>query len=452
MNNNKGYSLTELLLAIFVLSIVMLGIAGIMRSTSQFYRNGVQEVRVQEEAQLAVNLIEELVVDATSAPVWTSSDDDESTDDSDEFVRKISFKDEEESDVEIYFAHGALDPDAPEGTVQYLPGNIIMNVTKKDGTVINDQILAEYVTSFKVAGADAPSTTGDNKISVAVGMDNNGYEYEASKEIYMRNLVENPNISIRTETTSDDDSSTDTWDYEVVLNRFDSYNLTSMCGADPSVEPEKLNGFDDDFEIDSDATSVSVKIKDAVSQAFAVQPNPTHSDSGLRCTRGDSTTFTIKFTFLPVVISANPSSDIFIHYNDDAGVNDDQGYQTYLDVQGIDINKALASGAFTAKANVAIGGSYFMDSGSKYDFVLSSDQKTMANMKTIHVAQMKFGIEPAILDNGIIIACGNGAQLGLYTGNSTTELKVDIILKRTSDNSTYTFPVTYKYRIAGNVL
>ncbi len=428
MNNNKGYSLTELLLAIFILSIVMLGIAGILRSTSQFYRNGVQEVRVQEEAQLAVNLIEEMLVDAKTKPTF-----DNDVEGGGSGVCKLSFKDETGTDVNVKYYPQSNASHPNQLTIDY-----------DDGTPDDDEILADYVTSFVVDGIDATPADGDNKISVSVSMDNRGYKYTASKEVFMRNLVENNTISINTTLTDDDDDDTD-WDYEIVLNRFDSYNVTTMCGADPTKTITKLNNFDTDYQVDTSTGCIVVKIKDAVSQAFATKTTPTYADAGLQCTMPDgTTTIKIKFTFLPVVIAADPNSDIYVHYNNDAGVNDQQGYQTYLNVQGIDINKALASGAFTGTAKVSVG------SGAEYEYTMLSDQKTMANMGNIDVAQLKFAVEPAILDNGIIISCGNGAQIGSYSG--TNDLNVKIILKRASDGAVYTFPVTYKFRIAGNVL
>ena len=63
MKNNSGYSLFELLVSIAIFSMVMLGIISIMNTTSVFYRGGQQEVRLQEEAQVALNQIEELLID-----------------------------------------------------------------------------------------------------------------------------------------------------------------------------------------------------------------------------------------------------------------------------------------------------------------------------------------------------------------------------------------------------
>ena len=461
MNNNKGYSLTELLLAIFVLSIVMLGIAGILRSTSQFYRNGVQEVRVQEEAQLAVNLIEELVVDATSAPVWTSSDDDESTDDSDEFVRKISFKDEEESDVEIYFAHGALDPDAPEGTVQYLPGTIFMNVTKKDGTVINDQILAEYVTSFKVAGADAPSTTGDNKISVAVGMDNNGYEYEASKEIYMRNLVENPNISIKSSLSDDDDDDDDSI-AEIEINRFDPYNLTIWQKADPSKSYSGNTNFTNYFQTAVEDNCLMVKISDPYN--FNSQSS---GDCILTYRDYDDHEHQIKFKFVPVSLDMPTTGDnIYVHRAPEFGDVNGQGYQTYIGFKGININKAVdpVSGKCICKVKIELSDSGTSDSNEinlAHQTGISTIGQNFFYMS--NGVKISMGAAPDYQANGIVISDVNGNDFPKFSYwpvivnynfplyQTGGDMKVTITLDPNTGASVKTFDVDYLFRFAGNV-
>ena len=76
MRNNKGYSLVELLISIAIFSLVMGGIISIMNTTSVFYRGGQQEVRLQEEAQIAINQIEELLIDLDNKKIPENIDYD----------------------------------------------------------------------------------------------------------------------------------------------------------------------------------------------------------------------------------------------------------------------------------------------------------------------------------------------------------------------------------------
>lgn len=67
--NNKGVSLVELICALGIMSLVGVGIAGFLTiSTRSFVRNS-SDVEVQQEAQFAAGIINNLVLSSTEAPV-----------------------------------------------------------------------------------------------------------------------------------------------------------------------------------------------------------------------------------------------------------------------------------------------------------------------------------------------------------------------------------------------
>lgn len=67
--NNKGLSLVELVCAIGILAMIGVGVAGFLAvSTRSFARNG-GEINVQQEAQYATGIIENIIQDSTEAPV-----------------------------------------------------------------------------------------------------------------------------------------------------------------------------------------------------------------------------------------------------------------------------------------------------------------------------------------------------------------------------------------------
>ena len=72
MNNNKGFSLVELVIAIAVLAIVMTQIGSLMINCSTLYKNGTYEAELQTEAQRVTQIIEELLVDADVSVTSTS--------------------------------------------------------------------------------------------------------------------------------------------------------------------------------------------------------------------------------------------------------------------------------------------------------------------------------------------------------------------------------------------
>ena len=164
--NNKGYSLVELLLAIFILALVMAGVVSIMRATSVSYRNGNSEVTVQTEAQIVANQIEELLVDADTSVSYNSS-----------------------TGIYTIVNHGAshqLKFDSSESTIQYKSGSGSWS------------LMAEYVEGFSIDGisTDTSEVACDNKVTVNVTMNNQGYKYTAVKDVYYRNAIENTSVQL----------------------------------------------------------------------------------------------------------------------------------------------------------------------------------------------------------------------------------------------------------------
>lgn len=193
--NNKGYSLVELLLAIFILALVMAGVVSIMRATSVSYRNGNFEVNVQTEAQIVANQIEELLVDAD-----TSVTHDTSTG-----IYTI---------VNNGVSH-QLKYDSSESTIQY-----------KSGTS-GWSLMAEYVDGFSIDGISysASDVTCDNKVTVNVTMNNQGYKYTAVKDVYFRNAIENSSVQLLNGGASSTSSSSSENIVYVNVERYDIIDL-----------------------------------------------------------------------------------------------------------------------------------------------------------------------------------------------------------------------------------
>ena len=63
MRNNKGFSLIELLIALAILSVAGVAIAGFVMNTSHSYSQTNKEVKLQYEQQLAVNQIRDMIVE-----------------------------------------------------------------------------------------------------------------------------------------------------------------------------------------------------------------------------------------------------------------------------------------------------------------------------------------------------------------------------------------------------
>lgn len=69
--DHRGLSIIELVCAIAILTLVGAGVSGVMVVGANSYRNGTTEVELQTEAQMAVNLIGDLVIDTTATVTGT---------------------------------------------------------------------------------------------------------------------------------------------------------------------------------------------------------------------------------------------------------------------------------------------------------------------------------------------------------------------------------------------
>lgn len=203
MRNNKGYSLVELLISIAIFSFVMVGIISIMNTTSVFYRGGQQEVRLQEEAQVALNQIEELLIDVDDRIVAVN--DTAGSREYKVYKDGISYGLKQEGDQLKYKKIGA---------------------SGDSGWVL----MAEGITGFEIDGIDyyggPDRNVGDNRVSVNVGVKSGKYEYTARKDVYFRNAIENVTSHTIPQSTSGGGASASTeYDYKYTIRRGEKVNL-----------------------------------------------------------------------------------------------------------------------------------------------------------------------------------------------------------------------------------
>ncbi|MBQ7834140.1 MAG: prepilin-type N-terminal cleavage/methylation domain-containing protein [Lachnospiraceae bacterium] len=208
--NNKGYSLVELMLTLFIFGIVMIGIGLIMRTTTVSYRNGNAEVTMQTEAQIIANQVEELLVDATAVS-------NKVTLDANRYYYAITSNGEVHNvmfngtDNRMYYQKGTVD-DNPDVWM----------------------LMADYVSSFSILGltSDTSSADCDNMVTVKIDMDKSGYNYSTVKEVYFRNDLENKSVQLiggaAPAPTDPDDEFTGT----IVVDRYQIIDLEKEYNID----------------------------------------------------------------------------------------------------------------------------------------------------------------------------------------------------------------------------
>ena len=229
--NNKGYSLVELMLTLFIFGIVMVGVGMIMRTTSASYKSGNAEVTMQTEAQILANQVEELLVDAASFAEITG---DAVPDGIDRCYK-----------IETFNSMGL----AGDGNWTYY---LLFNSAEKRiymqvNSLANDStqwsLMGEYVADFRILGYTNNTTllNCDNMVNVEIDMDKAGYKYSAEKEVHFRNDIENPNVQLINGGVSSGDGDDDEFDGIIELDRYEILDLEREYNFDLS-QPVTIDG------------------------------------------------------------------------------------------------------------------------------------------------------------------------------------------------------------------
>lgn len=72
-NNNKGFSLVELIVSVGIMSVIMLIATGMLISASRYFEKQTAMVELQNEAQLVTNYLSEAIMEATAMEFTTDS-------------------------------------------------------------------------------------------------------------------------------------------------------------------------------------------------------------------------------------------------------------------------------------------------------------------------------------------------------------------------------------------
>lgn len=222
---NKGYTLFELMVSVAIFALVMVGIISIMRTSSVFYLGGQNEIRLQEEAQIAMNQIEDLLIDTNDKVVAVDSTDM----------------------ARVYSVHKA---DGVYGLKQ--SGNQLFYKKLSSGSIADDSgwvLMADGVDNFIIEGIDytgnGTRNHGDNCVAVRLDLSNGKYEYVAKRDVYFRNPIENVTpYNIPTATVNPDPSGGVTFQFTYRLRRGEKLNLFTEFDIVSNAELKTLSSND----------------------------------------------------------------------------------------------------------------------------------------------------------------------------------------------------------------
>lgn len=454
--NNKGYTLVEMLITLAIFGIIMIGIAMMMRTTSISYLKGSREVAMQTEVQIVANQVEELLVDATTGFSGMLTD---------AAGRKYCWIQSGTTKHWLVF-------DSVEQELLY--------DSTADGSSYTDDslsLMAEYVSDFNITGWEklsaTPSDNCDNKVTIELAMNNEGYEYEVSRDVFFRNALEDATVYEIEGVAGGAETPEDTYTAKVSLDRYAVLNLQKEYGIVSDIAV--TSNFATYYEfVNVTFRTGNTEVAKAISSASPAEAGTATAYIRVNAATTSSTTTSVKDT-QGVVVSGKDASGVekkillttdaveftvntteatadgVVYLSNKTG--DGQGGYTWLGVKGIDIASMInISGKSYQYAMVA-----YIDTNNDQQYALvDSNKPTVKTVSTVShgysdgVALNNSGVQRGLAlkadpeTNGFILVQDNNALIAndnaknaMLAGN----MRLSIMIHLPSDSATGTHTV-----------
>ncbi len=332
MRNNKGITLVEVLVTVAILSIVIVTASTFMTTSSRSFARESADSDVQSEAELAVNQIEDLIIDVNGGVSMT--------DDTDKMELLLYHAEDDSSGVTVYKKR-TVTWDKTNGNIDCSEWNMVYDSSVDDyvedgAAVYAGQLLADNVTNFIVDLSDtvikkgAAKNGGDLTIvrSVSIRVDcedsTGRADYATSPIITLRNRMmygnnakEIFNLTPVADTTFQLYISNDTVDTAVpIIDRVTSVEKTGVYHIFAMVNLGSCINDLVDWEIE-EADSISMIDADGVLSVAEYEPNayltitaryksnPSKKATGVVKVLGDSKTLGVRI-YTKSLIPFNP--------------------------------------------------------------------------------------------------------------------------------------------------
>lgn len=309
-NNQKGYSLVELLVAMAIFAIVLTQIFAMMQHSARLYKNGTYEVDLQTEAQQFVQQMEELLIDVNVSVNETGTP-------SSNYTIQIINTDQ------TYTVELVKDPTAEFGEV---------HMSASGSITAADMPMAEYVQSVSL---DMTEYTSADKVVLCVSMNNGKYSYETCKDIYLRNGVGSGTGGAMNVPEGD-------FDEELDVLRFKQYNLTDLYhveGVALDFIFEDGNLINDEFKIYQNGGSWYLECKSTLN-AYVSWKNPSSKYNILAVDHDNHSSEQLKIQIGTKEVKVLPDGyGIAFAYM----ASDESGALNAVQVQGIDMTAATSA-------------------------------------------------------------------------------------------------------------
>ena len=450
--NNKGYTLVELLVSIAIFAVVSIGIVSIMSNSMKAYKSSTLESEVQEEAQIVANQLEELLCDAQGITTTTEG---------------FKFINKDITSTGIYPTYVLVYDVATD------PNNKTLRLREYDGsTLLSDSVLVEHVKDFTLLGWGVNS---DNKIHYTLTIDEKGKTFTVSRDIYFRNHIENDDafdIKYLSQNLTTTTTTTGSGAINVFYNRYDELNLTTEYGINylgDSAHPGGFKKSDGTFDNTTTNSYFTVSVNnntltsDANDKVLVLKGSDTLNKTFDSALGGNSVEFVgykdAAFSDKVVLnldcknINIITKNAVYQHQYHESTNN---GIHTMITVEGININKAIASGVVIKYTP------HMKKSGS----TVNGSEKTMTTVTTVNKGENSIhdmpygnkevivGLQPDPFGNGLILCSSNetieSKCNGLQNHDNDYELTFDFSIKNGSVTKTFDDKMKFKFDVLGS--
>jgi prepilin-type N-terminal cleavage/methylation domain-containing protein len=218
MDNNRGFSLIELIVAMAVLVVIGGCIYGFVSTSTKTYNSVSQDVDLQEEAQLAMNQLESIVMNAQDG---VSYDEDKKTlyIYNDEECYKVAKGDSAASQDVNSLYYSILPRSKDPNTGEYVNGF--------DPATEEPALMAEYLTDFVVKLEKSDKTDSVVAATISMQFDKAKKSYTATQKIALRNNAVKLSSDLETVYAEDTGSSTLTPIYSGIRVNLGGNNFTT---------------------------------------------------------------------------------------------------------------------------------------------------------------------------------------------------------------------------------
>jgi len=195
LKKNKGLTLVELIVAIAISVIVFGSIISFLLVSTNLFKNSNTETNIQNEAQLTSNRLHDMLVDASAGVAYYVGSNVKVYNDTDDTAesKKLYIYDWDEdanggsdnSKVTVY----CITFDRAAKELQY---SFYQYVADETEPTVESNILAQYVTDFKMQLYDPDSTTNtisSNQVKYQITFTLNDRSYKTENTVTLRNNV-----------------------------------------------------------------------------------------------------------------------------------------------------------------------------------------------------------------------------------------------------------------------